>query len=189
MRTVKVYTIIGGVNGVGKSSLTGALQGSGFELGQVIDVDRLTAQLGGNPLTGGRAALEQIRACLARNVSFTQETTLSGHLTRKTILRAKEQGYWVRLYYVGLDSLSESLDRIENRVRRGGHDIPRQDVEWRYAARWETVKAVLPLCDEGNFFDNNNGFVQVAEYRSGSLRPLGDLRPAWLTELLAALGT
>lgn len=29
------------------------------------------------------------------------------------------------MYYVGLNSKEESLARIENRVRKGGHDIPK----------------------------------------------------------------
>ena len=34
------------------------------------------------------------------------------------------QGYAVVLYYIGLSSAQESIARIENRVRKGGHGIP-----------------------------------------------------------------
>lgn len=47
---MKIYTIIGGINGVGKSSFTGVLKGSRNDLGQIIDVDKITAQLGGDTL-------------------------------------------------------------------------------------------------------------------------------------------
>ena len=120
---MKTYTIIGGVNGTGKSSLTGVLKTQTTDLGIVIDVDKISAQNGGSALTGGRIALERIADCLKKNVSFTQETTLSGRKTEITAAQAKRQGYFVRLYYVGLDTLEESLARIENRVRRGGHNI------------------------------------------------------------------
>lgn len=43
---------------------------------------------------------------------------------------------------------------------------------------------VLPYCDEAEFYDNGNGFVKVAEYRNGEIRPVGTLRPAWLVELM-----
>lgn len=50
---MKKYTIIGGVNGVGKSSLYGALGEESGDFGVVIDVDKITAQLGGDRLKGG----------------------------------------------------------------------------------------------------------------------------------------
>lgn len=180
---MKTYTIIGGVNGVGKSSFTGVLKERTMDLGTIIDVDKITAELGGNTLAGGKAALTKIRDCIARNVSFTQETTLSGYKTEATARQVKELGYHVRMFYVGLDTLDESLLRIQNRVRRGGHDIPNDDVSRRFSSRWEALAKVLPYCDEAEFYDNDNGFVKVAEYRNGELRTVGDRIPNWIMEL------
>ena len=102
---MKVYTIIGGVNGTGKSSLTGVLRTQLKDLGRIIDVDRITAENGLTSMEGGREALRRIRECLDKNVCFTQETTLSGHRTEKTAAEAREKGYSVRLFYIGLDRL------------------------------------------------------------------------------------
>lgn len=180
---MKIYTIIGGVNGTGKSSLTGVLKTQTTDLGVIVDVDKITAQVGGSAIQGGKIALERISGCLNKGVSFTQETTLSGHRTELTAAQAKEQDYYIRLYYVGLDTPEECLARIENRVRRGGHDIREQDVMRRFTGRWEAVSKVLPYCDEARFFDNDNGFVEVAEYRNGELITKGSKRPRWLQEL------
>lgn len=68
-------------------------------------------------------------------------------------------------------------------TKRGGHNIGTEDVLRRFAGRWEAVAKVLPYCDEARFFDNDNGFVEVAEYQNGELQLLGDLRPAWVQEL------
>ena len=164
---MKLYTIIGGVNGCGKSSLTGALKAERSDLGTVLDGDR--------PST--------IDECLEKGVSFTQETTLSGARTERTIRRAKDLGYTIRLYYIGLDTVEESLGRIQNRVAKGGHNIPREDVERRFSTRFADVLRVLPYCDEARFFDNDNGFVEVAEYRNGELFPRVADPPRWLREL------
>ncbi len=180
---MKLYTIIGGVNGCGKSSLTGALKAERSDLGLIIDVDKLAAQLG-SPVEGGKAAVRKIDECLEKGISFTQETTLSGARTERTIRRAKERGYAVRLYYIGLDTMEESLGRIANRVAKGGHDIPREDVERRFQSRFADVLRVLPYCDEARFFDNDNGFVEVAEYRNGELIPRVPNPPRWLLELM-----
>ena len=184
---MKCYTIIGGVNGTGKSSLTGVLKTQTTDLGVIIDVDRITAEAGVSAIKGGRIALERIDDCLAKNISFTQETTLSGHKTEDTAARARAQGYHVRLYYVGLDTPEECLARIANRVRRGGHNISENDVQRRFAGRWEAVEKVLPYCDEARFFDNDNGFMEVAEYRNGELVLKGERHPAWIKELAERL--
>ena len=180
---MRLYTIIGGVNGTGKSSLTGVLKTQTTDLGVIVDVDKITAQIGGSAIQGGKLALERIEDCLRRGVSFTQETTLSGHKTELTAARAKERGYTVRLYYVGLDTPEECLARIENRVRRGGHNIREDDVRRRFAGRWEAVAKVLPYCGEARFFDNDNGFEEVAEYRNGELILKGQKHPQWIIEL------
>ena len=180
---MKYYTIIGGVNGVGKSSFTGVFKGIRSDLGTIIDVDKITAELGGNPYAGGRAAIRKIGECLERGVSFTQETTLSGRKTEQTAKEARERGYTVRLYYIALDTPQECLDRIANRVRRGGHNISEVDVERRFAGRWDAVAKILPYCDTAEFYDNDNGFVEVAEYRNGELLTVGEHCPKWLREL------
>ena len=181
---LKIYTLIGGVNGAGKSSLTGSLRAVRNDLGLVIDPDQLTAQCGGDSYEGGKLAVEHIETALADGVNFTQETTLSGGYPKRLCRRAKEAGYTIRLYYVGLDTVDDSLQRIRNRVARGGHDIPEKDVQNRFAHRFADVAKILPYCDEAQFFDNNNGFVLVAEYRNGQLLPVGSCRPQWVQELL-----
>ena len=131
---MKTYTIIGGVNGTGKSSLTGVLKTQLTDLGQIIDVDKITAQNGGSAILGGKIALERIRECLDKGLSFT-------------------------------------------------HDIREEDVLRRFAGRWEAVAKVLPYCDEAHFFDNYNGFAEVAEYVNGELIVKGSKLPAWVEEL------
>lgn len=141
---MKTYTIVGGVNGTGKSSLIGVLRA-------------------------------------IPDFGVIQETTLDS--TEVTAAKAKEQGYYIQLFYVGLNTLDECLARIENRVKRGGHNVPANDVRKRFEERWEALKNVLPYCDEVLFFDNDNGFVEVAEYRNGEVVTIGELRPDWLVEL------
>ena len=43
---MKTYTIIGGVNGTGESSLTGVLKTLTVDMGMVCDVDKLAARNG-----------------------------------------------------------------------------------------------------------------------------------------------
>ena len=181
---MKTYTIVAGVNGCGKSSLTGVLRTEIDNLGKIIDVDKITAACGGSLLEGGKKAVALIEQCLEKEVCFTQETTLSGRKTLDTIKRAIEKGYYIRLYYVGLDTMEESLLRIENRVRKGGHNINTDTVKNRFGKRFEDLLAVLPYCNEATFYDNDNGFVTVAKYKNGELHTTQQSSPAWLKELI-----
>ena len=174
---MKIYTIIGGVNGVGKSSLSGVLSAENTDLGIIIDTYKLTAELGGDRIKGGKLAIERIEDCLKKGINFTQETTLSGVRTLKTIQKARELNYFIRLYYVGVNSSEESIKRIKNRVKKGGHNIAPQDVERRYSKRFEDLAKILPYCNEVRFFDNENGFTEKAEYKNGSLITKGGYIP------------
>lgn len=183
MIEVKTYTIIAGVNGAGKSSLAGVLRTEMTNLGKIIDVDKIIAKCNGNMYEGGKKSVELINDCLNKGICFTQETTLPGHSILKNVKIAIEKGYYIRLYYVGLNTVEESIARIENRVRKGGHDIPDADVVRRFKNRFENLSKVLPYCDEAKFYDNENGFVAVAEYRNGEILQIGSQSPEWLMQL------
>ena len=180
---MKIYTIIGGVNGVGKSSLTGVLASESNDLGVIIGTDKITASLAGDKIKGGKAAIKRINNSLEKGINFTQETTLSGSRTLKTIKRARELDYFIRLYYVGVNSADESMKRIRNRVEKGGHDIPEQDVKRRYNKRFEDLVNILPYCNEVKFYDNENGFVEKAEYKNGELITKSKSIPEWIKDL------
>ena len=180
---MSIYTIIAGVNGTGKSSLRGVLEGQNLNLGHIIDPDLIAKENNNDLIKAAKIAVAKIRDCLNKNISFTQETTLSGRTVLTTIKQARKQGYYVTLYYIGLSSAEESLIRIANRVRKGGHNIPEKDVRKRYNKRFDTLIDVISYCDEIIFYDNENGFVKVAEIKNGQFRYINGYRPEWIVEL------
>lgn len=182
---MKQYTIIGGVNGVGKSSLSGVLRHQLPDMGLIIDPDTIAAKESCDRLTAGKLAVARVENCLQKGINFSQETTLSGRRTIRTIQQAREKNYHIRLYYVGVSGAEESLFRIANRVRKGGHNIPKQDVLRRYKKRFTDLAEVLPYCDEVHFYDNENGFREVALYQSGEIMPLVTSLPQWLRDFMA----
>lgn len=67
---MKIHTIIGGVNGVGKSSFIGVLKELTTDLGIIIDTDKLAAELGGDVFAGDmplrkRSVRALIKSCLS----------------------------------------------------------------------------------------------------------------------------
>ena len=54
------YTIVGGVNGVGKSTFLRTHTELCPCPDRIVDTDQITAELGGDPLTGGKAAIQRV---------------------------------------------------------------------------------------------------------------------------------
>ena len=99
------------------------------------------------------------------------------------IHNAHIEGYFVKMYYIGLNSVEESLSRIANRVKKDGHDIPKEYVIHRYNNRIKSLESVIPLCDKIVFYDNENGFAKVAQMRNHKFLYTNGLRPEWLNEI------
>lgn len=87
---MRVYTIIGGVDGVGKSSFTGVLKERCADLGIIVDIDRIIAGLDGDTVPGAFTAVMKIIECTENGMSFTYETTLSGRKTEDTARDVKK---------------------------------------------------------------------------------------------------
>lgn len=176
------YTIIAGVNGTGKSSFRGVLEGQRINLGQIIDPDLIAKENLNNLFLASKIAVQKINTCLNNHISFTQETTLGGRTVISTAKKARIEEYNISLYYIGLSSSDESIVRIENRVKKGGHNIPTADVIRRFETRFNTLIELIPLCDEVQFYDNENGFVKVGEILNGTFYFVGNYRPKWLLD-------
>ena len=186
---MNIYTIIAGVNGTGKSSFRGVLEGQNVNLGHIVDADLIAKENNYNNVRAGKKAVAQINYCIDNNISFTQETTLSGHRTLHTVKQARKQGYFIIMYYIGLSSQEECVERIQNRVRKGGHGIPEEDVRRRFENRFNSLKKIAPLCDKIIFYDNENGFVKVAEIVNNRFSFSNGYRPGWIKEVKTVLQT
>lgn len=159
------------------------LQSERRDLGEIINVDDIAAEKEISNIEAGKIALAKIKLLMNKGLNFTQETTLSGIKTSQTISRARRRGYYIRLYYVGLETVEESIQRIRIRAENGGHFIPDEDVVRRFNSRYDNLMRILPLCDEVHFYDNCNGFIEIARILEGQLLFRNALTPRWMIEL------
>lgn len=166
IKLMKTYTIIAGVDGCGKSSLLGVLSTEIDNIGKIVDIEKTISCIG-NVIENDEKAIIVITEYLEKGICFTQETTLSGKKILNNIKRAIKKDYYIRLYYVGLNSMEESLLRIENYVKKGGHNLDIKAVENQYLKRFDDLMLILPYCNEATFYDNDNGFVAVAKFKNG----------------------
>lgn len=100
--------------------------------------DELTRQLQAEGLSLGDANAQAwqtgkrlLEEAIAQGKNHAFETTLGGN-TITNLLRQACASHDVIVWYVGLESVELNLERIQERVKRGGHDIPPHKVVERY---------------------------------------------------------
>ena len=73
-------------------------------------------------------------------------------------------------------------ERVTNRVKHGGHDIPADLILRRYEHRFEQLDKILKYCDTAKFYDNTNGYVLVATYANDTITQEVEDAPKWLSD-------
>lgn len=152
--------VIAGPNGAGKTTF--AREFLPQEAGCPIFVNADLIAAGLSPfdperaaIQAGRLTLQAIAQHVARRESFAFETTLSGRAYARQIPQWRALGYRVELFFLSLPSADMAVQRVAERVRQGGHNIPEATVCRRFEAGWRLLTEVYqPLVDQWVLFDN-----------------------------------
>ncbi|ETT64405.1 hypothetical protein C173_21406 [Paenibacillus sp. FSL R7-277] len=174
-------TVFAGTNGAGKSTISFQLRDY---VGIIIDPDQIAKRINPeNPrsadLSAGREAVKQIRELISRKEDFAIETTLSGSFVLRHMKTAKQQGYKVVMYYIGLQDVQMHIDRVASRVEQGGHWIAEKDIRWRYGESLSNLKPALEISDEVTIIDNTSEPEVVMEIQNSQIGFCRDEIPAW----------
>jgi predicted ABC-type ATPase len=129
--------IIAGPNGAGKTTFAKSYLPVEAGVIQFVNADMIAAGISpfdptSANVAAGRVMLERLRDLVEDQRDFALETTLSGRWLAKQILDWKCVGYEVELYYLRLSTVEVSLERIEQRVKNGGHNIPEEVARRRF---------------------------------------------------------
>ena len=173
------FLIIAGPNGSGKSS---AYQASVAEISgrafRIINPDLFTARLIAHGQGGTNPNLEAVRriegwleTSLLAGHTIGVETVLSTDKYRRLVSLAKKLGYRFQLIYVILDDPLRNVERVRIRVRRGGHDVPRDKIISRYRRSLEQLPWFLANADEAWLWDNSGAKVRsIGDKIGGKIR-------------------
>lgn len=153
--------IIAGPNGAGKTTIARKFLTTEAEYRSFINADLIAAGLA--PFSPEEAAIQAGRIMLseiARHVdegkSFAFETTLSGRSYARMIPEWRQRGYLVTLVFVRLRSADMSIERVADRVRRGGHNIPEDVIRRRFPLGLANFESLYkPLVDAWMLYDNS----------------------------------
>ncbi len=123
-------------------------------------------------LRAGRIMLEQIHSLGNQGHDFGFETTLSGKSYVRLINELKQmKGYSIHLFFLWIASVKLALERIELRVRQGGHNIPEAVVRRRFDRGLSNFFLYYqPIVDRWIIFDNSGDVPEVTAFEeSGKL--------------------
>lgn len=163
----KIFYLFAGVNGAGKSTLynTESLDINIKDTVR-INTDEIVRKIGNwkndsDQIKAAKIAINLRNNCFQCGKSFNEETTLTGKTILKNIDKAKEQGYELQLFYVGLNSSDIAKERVKNRVEKGGHNIENDVIEKRYYESLKNLKKIISKFDKVYLYDNSIKYKNI----------------------------
>lgn len=118
--------------------------------------------------------------------SFAFETVMS-HESKLDLLRqSRGLGYRNYLYYVSTGDPEINLQRVEQRVKGGGHSVPSDRVRERFYRSMKLIPEAIQLCDRAYLFDNSGKTIKLVAWTEGgnSLHLAAPTIPGWIEDLL-----
>ena len=190
--TTPVLHLLAGSNGSGKTTYVDRVLQPVTHLrfvnADVIAAERWPEAVQEHAYDASRAAAEERDRLLAEQASFITETVFS-HPSKVELVRvAVELGYRVHLHVILIPE-NTSVQRVEFRVKQGGHTVPEEKIRQRYSRLWALVAEARTLAEHTTIYDNSRAdtpFRAIATYERGQL--VGDADwPEWAPAELVQL--
>lgn len=157
----KQLYIIAGCNGAGKTTASFTVLPEILQCKEFVNADEIAHGLspfnpGNVAIEAGRLMLRRIDELLKAQESFSIETTLATRSYAHLVKVSQQQGYRVSLIYFWLNSPELAIERVAQRVRGGGHDIPKATVVRRYQTGINNLFSIyMPCVDYWLLADNS----------------------------------
>ena len=160
LENVKKIFIIAGPNGAGKTTFAREFLPDEAGCLHFVNADLIAAGLSpfapeAAAFQAGRLMLTQIADHVAHGRSFALETTLSGLGYARQIPQWRSSGYAVSLHFLALPNAEMAIERVAQRVRQGGHNIPEAVIRRRFASGQSNLARYCALVDDWDVYDNS----------------------------------
>ncbi len=161
--------IIAGCNGAGKTTASYTILPEMLNCKEFVNADSIAAGLSpfkpeSVAFEAGRIMLNRIHQLIEEKIDFGFETTLAAKSYISLIKIARKSGYEISLLYFWLSSPEFAVSRVAKRVRKGGHNIPKDIIERRYYRSISNLfKLYIPSCDNWMVIDNTSVSIVVAQ--------------------------
>ena len=192
-----VLLVIAGPNGSGKTTVTQRLRQDHWSDGvEYLNPDEIAQDKFGD-WNSPQAVLQAAdwvknrrEALLAARGGIAFETVFSAPDKVDFLLRARLQGYFIRVFFIGTRDPRINASRVANRVMHGGHSVPIEKILSRYTKSIANLAAAIELADRVYIYDNSEEDCDArlcARTEDKLLRKIYEELPVWVRDSVAGL--
>jgi len=189
--------IIGGPNGAGKTTVTARLRLERWSDGvEYLNPDEIARDRFGDwnapqaVLSAAQWAAKRREELLASGRGIAFETVMSTDEKIDFIERAKDAGYFVRVFFIATSDPRINAARIAGRVLEGGHTVPIEKILSRHVRAIANLAPAMALADRLYVYDNSIDDVEArlcARTQEGKLRKVYGALPGWVADAVESL--
>ncbi|MBI2059383.1 MAG: zeta toxin family protein [Nitrospirae bacterium] len=156
-----VVVVLAGPNGAGKSTVGPRLLKETLRVVEFINTDTIALGLSafrpeGAAIEAGRVMLRRFEELAHKRENFAVESTLAGRTLAPRLAGLKKRGYKIHIIFIRLASDALAIERVADRVRSGGHNIPIDVIRRRYRRGLRNFfHFYMPLADDWRLYDNS----------------------------------
>ena len=162
MKKKPVMCIVAGPNGSGKTTTTEQLLKNEWGADSLyINPDNIAQEQYGDwnsadaVLKAAQTATGQRYECLSNGTDFVFETVFSSAEKMDFLRKAKDAGFFIRIFYVCTESPLININRIAQRYLNGGHEVPISKTISRYYSSLKNISEAIKIADRVYLYDNS----------------------------------
>lgn len=153
--------VIAGPNGAGKTTFARVFLPEVAKIVHFVNADLIAAGI--SPLmpeqaslTAGKLFLHELDRLSEARADFCFESTLSGLGHAERLRQMKINGYYIEVIFLRLHSPQLALRRVAERVKQGGHSVPKPDILRRFERGLRNFDVVYrQIADSWAIYDNS----------------------------------
>ena len=154
--------VVAGPNGSGKTTTTVQLLNNEWAADSLyINPDNIAQEMFGDwnspeaVMKAAEYATNLRYLCLEQKRDFVFETVFSSEEKLEFLQKAKEEGFFIRLFYVCTSTPTINITRITQRYLGGGHEVPISKVVSRYYKSLINAAKAITFVDRAYIYDNS----------------------------------
>jgi predicted ABC-type ATPase len=189
--------IIAGPNGSGKTTVTVRLREERWSEGiEYLNADEIARDRFGDwnapssVLSAAQWTTDRREALLASGKGIALETVMSTDEKIEFLSRAKDAGYFIRVFFIATTDPEINAARVARRVQAGGHSVPIEKIISRHIRAIANLAPAISLADRVYVYDNSIDGVDArlcARTQDGLLRKVYGPLPGWVADSVLRL--
>lgn len=189
--------MIAGPNGSGKTTVTVRLREEQWSEGiEYLNADEIARDRFGDwnapasVLNAARWTTDRREELLASGKGIALETVMSTDEKIEFLSRAKDAGYFIRVFFIGTSDPDINAARVARRVQAGGHSVPIEKIVSRHVRAVANLVPAISLADRIYVYDNSIDGVDArlcARTQDGLLRKVYGPLPEWVADSVLRL--